>query len=362
MARTTLTRPSGHDIPAPTSRSLRYARKNKWVHKVATWYAHWSSPEVTGPRDNVDLLHPGMERCHDIPGYYLANPVHGMKPESFGWMNPKIGKRYEEMCEDFTYAAHDNIAAWIFEHVVDARLPMPGRVLDLGAGTGPITRVWAEIFPDAEVIGVDISPSMLRWARKRADDLGLTNLRYYHMDISRLDAFESDSFDVVHDSHTFHEMPADYIALSLMEMVRVAKPGAMLAFFDWEIPVTEQDWRHRKIMRATNQEPFMLDYAVFNWPEVMRDMLGCDVVNTERRFRGWDRQSDAWKAFKGPDSNRLLAENRERIMDRARAAMEIAKAMAAEGRPTGPIWGAVTQAKGEGRPVAPPPLPGRPGS
>jgi ubiquinone/menaquinone biosynthesis C-methylase UbiE len=45
-------------------------------------------------------------------------------------------------------------------------LPPPRRVLDLGTGTGVVARALAERYPQADVVGVDLSPGMIEQARR----------------------------------------------------------------------------------------------------------------------------------------------------------------------------------------------------
>ena len=49
---------------------------------------------------------------------------------------------------------------------LDALIAPPASVLDLGTGTGRVARVVAERWPDANVVGVDLSPGMIDEARR----------------------------------------------------------------------------------------------------------------------------------------------------------------------------------------------------
>jgi ubiquinone/menaquinone biosynthesis C-methylase UbiE len=46
-------------------------------------------------------------------------------------------------------------------------LPAPRRILDLGTGTGVVALALAERYPEATVVGIDLSPGMIEEARRK---------------------------------------------------------------------------------------------------------------------------------------------------------------------------------------------------
>jgi malonyl-CoA O-methyltransferase len=50
---------------------------------------------------------------------------------------------------------------------LDAVQGAPGRILDIGTGTGAAARVAAARWPEADVLGIDMSPGMIGEARAR---------------------------------------------------------------------------------------------------------------------------------------------------------------------------------------------------
>jgi SAM-dependent methyltransferase len=97
----------------------------------------------------------------------------------------------------------------------------PGKVIDLATGTGYVARRIKQLFPEAEVTGVDIAPEMVAIAEHEAKREGL-DIQFEVGDISGL-PFEDNSVDVVILQNA---MPYPE------EMMRVAKPGgqAILVF------------------------------------------------------------------------------------------------------------------------------------
>jgi SAM-dependent methyltransferase len=95
----------------------------------------------------------------------------------------------------------------------------PRRVLDLGTGTGKAARVVAKRFPQAEVVGVDLSPAMIEEARKVLPGELSGRVRFEVADASRL-PFEDGAFDLV-------------VLLNMIpffgELARVTAPGGRVA-------------------------------------------------------------------------------------------------------------------------------------
>ncbi|HKN64364.1 MAG TPA: class I SAM-dependent methyltransferase [Gaiellaceae bacterium] len=97
-------------------------------------------------------------------------------------------------------------------------LPPPRRILDLGTGTGVVALALAERYPEAEVVGVDLSPAMIEEARSKVPpELG-SRLRFEVGDASALRC---------------HDGEFDLVVLSNMipfadELGRVTAPGGTL--------------------------------------------------------------------------------------------------------------------------------------
>jgi SAM-dependent methyltransferase len=82
------------------------------------------------------------------------------------------------------------------EAALDHLRSPPRRALDLGTGTGKAARVVAKRFPEAEVVGVDLSPAMIEEARRVLPAELSGRVRFEVADASRL-PFEDGAFDLV---------------------------------------------------------------------------------------------------------------------------------------------------------------------
>jgi phosphatidylethanolamine/phosphatidyl-N-methylethanolamine N-methyltransferase len=96
------------------------------------------------------------------------------------------------------------------------------RVLEVGVGTG----INVGLYPrHCTVTGIDLSASMLDKARDRVAKKGLTNVRLFEMDATRLE-FADDSFDIVYAPYVMSVVP-DPVAVA-REMRRVCRKGGRI--------------------------------------------------------------------------------------------------------------------------------------
>ncbi|MFI6602870.1 class I SAM-dependent methyltransferase [Nonomuraea sp. NPDC050536] len=109
----------------------------------------------------------------------------------------------------------------------------PGdRVLDVGCGTGYLTRVLSPVVgPSGRVTGLDPSPGMIEHARGRAPD----NCDYVVGEAQALE-FADGSFDLVVSTLAVHHVPPGARGAAVREMFRVLRPGGKLLIAETRLP------------------------------------------------------------------------------------------------------------------------------
>lgn len=109
----------------------------------------------------------------------------------------------------------------------------PRRVLDFGCGVGRLVIPFAELA--AEVVGVDVAPSMLAEARRNCSARGLSNVELLPSD-DRLSAVDG-QFDLVHSfivlQHLELSRGRDLFA-ALVDRIQPAGLGALHVTYGWD--------------------------------------------------------------------------------------------------------------------------------
>jgi malonyl-CoA O-methyltransferase len=114
----------------------------------------------------------------------------------------------------------------------------PKRVLEIGSGSGDGTAVLAETFPDAEIVGVDLSEQMVQAARRAHP-----GSRFEVADAAAL-PFEDDSFDLVAQLN---------VPLYAKELRRVVGPGGHILIASTLGPSTPYYTPHAFLRRALGE-------------------------------------------------------------------------------------------------------------
>ena len=156
-----------------------------------------------------------------------------------------------------SYDGADGLQAEVRERLLD-RLQwiqlQPRRILDLGTGTGGALAALATRFPDAEIVGLDLTPAMLwRAADRPAPSSGQPALLVCG-DAARL-PFADQSVDLVFSSFAIHWSPA--LDAVLAEVRRVLRhPG----LFTFTTPGPSSFKELRAAWQTIDQTPHVLPF------------------------------------------------------------------------------------------------------
>jgi malonyl-CoA O-methyltransferase len=127
----------------------------------------------------------------------------------------------------------------------------PRRILDLGTGTGKALPALAALYPDAEILGLDLTPAMLQMAASRATTIPAVLVCG---DAARL-PFPDQSIDLVFSSLAIHWSPV--LDQVLGEVRRVLRhPG----LFTFTTPGPESYKELRAAWRAVDHAPHVIPF------------------------------------------------------------------------------------------------------
>lgn len=108
------------------------------------------------------------------------------------------------------------------------------RCIDLACGTGDVTRLLAERYPDGAITGIDLTKPMLELAQQRHLP---SNVSLLHADMCDT-GIEPGTIDVVTGSYALRNAPD--LGKVLAEVRRIMKPDGIAAFLDFSKPASRR--------------------------------------------------------------------------------------------------------------------------
>ncbi|MDF1684566.1 MAG: malonyl-ACP O-methyltransferase BioC [Legionellaceae bacterium] len=228
----------------------------------------------------------------------------------------------EEICNAFHQRASDYEAAAVAQRAIGTQLferlsylkIEPRYVLDLGCGTGLLTKQLKKYYPKAIVVGVDIAHAMLREAQ--SNQSWRAHPEWLRANMQNL-PFANGLFDLVFSNQVFH-WSSDYPAL-IREVNRVMNPGGCLMFSTLgpdtfkELRSSGEPYAHANdfldmhdvgdILLAeqfldpvVDMEQLVLRYKT--WPDLLRSLKKQGVRNINAKRNQGLTGKKQWAAFK----------------------------------------------------------------
>jgi SAM-dependent methyltransferase len=142
---------------------------------------------------------------------------------------------------------------WFMKHPIRE----PKKILDLGCDNGLATCFYAMLFPDSEVIGIDINENGISCAQSLAKKLNLRNVSFLKMDFRNiLEHFSRNSFDLITSLRSFHEIFGEF-------------------------PVKSEDWF------ANDDRFFLLNLVQILLNDELSEFISCERLSGEDSISMW---------------------------------------------------------------------------
>jgi SAM-dependent methyltransferase len=215
-------------------------------------------------------LAPASEKPHPIdrtevhrqPGGYFLGDENGALTAALLYMGTteiyRAAKGFSSNDSGSTDIGHQ------FAAMVEGFAPglKPRRILDVGCGVGHMAIGLKEAFPEAEVVGIDLSASFVRLGHLWAEDMGVA------VDFLQGDAahtgLEAGSFDLIVSQILFHETWHDKLPAIMAEAHRLLSGDGL--FFNVDIPYQPARLNMTQLVTNAwqvrhNGEPFWTGFA-----------------------------------------------------------------------------------------------------
>lgn len=222
-----------------------------------------------------------MSRHDEIRASYRQLGSIGTMYDGIITRSTLIGK----LMDSLIWGLNKEMAArWI----EDALSPIPedfaGRLLEVPVGTGVLTMPLYRRLSGADVTCLDYSADMMKNAQRRAEAMGVSNVRFVQGDVGAL-PFEDACFDIVLSLNGFHAFPDKDAAFR--ETRRVLKPGGIFCgcfYIRGEFGRTDWFVKHMYVPKGFFTPPFETRESLQRRLDGLYARVNLHTVNAEGIF------------------------------------------------------------------------------
>jgi ubiquinone/menaquinone biosynthesis C-methylase UbiE len=260
-------------IVASRNRLYRSQQEMMWRGVIETYCKR--QDELLRELDEAERRGPGRvewDPAFVYPDYYARVNYH-LQPGGYA-TDPLAGYIYHLGTKVF-FTGRNNTDDVQRQLVNLAPAPRDGqvrRILDLACSIGQSTTAWKERFPDAEIWGIDASAPMVRYAHKRAVDLGSDVI--FSQRLAEETKFPDTFFDIVYAFILFHEIPRAVGERVVQEAHRILRPGGLFIVVDARsidpqgpTPTQQVIWGFET---TDNGEPYMWEFVTWDFNGYLR--------------------------------------------------------------------------------------------
>lgn len=259
----------------PLAKLLKFQARQMMIKRAEKIGVPWRETVKNLAQHNWQTQRANIENPQvQYPDYYITT-FHSYDTGNLSWE-----AAFEVECA--AYAVHakiwgeeningDRQLRQSYHNVIKEQVPFtPQNILDLGCSVGMSTLALKQLYPQAQVTGLDLSPYFLAVAQYTHRDTN-PDLKWVHASAEQTGLLDQ-SFDLVSSCLMFHELPQKPSQDILREAWRLLRSGGYLTIMDMNpYSDTFQNFPPYVFTLLKSTEPYLDEYMTFDLEKALME-------------------------------------------------------------------------------------------